>query len=141
MAMEEQEKFEFDELKRQVEDLRYILAKKTGGGSADVKANIVAPSNVPISGIPNDSITKALMADDSIGKNEWDYEQVSVTVSAGQSTGTATVTSGSIIVGFRFTGNNDQFVDNIAVSGTTLTITLAANATADNTFQVTLIKT
>ena len=77
---------------------------------------------------------------DSVAQAELDYEQVSVTVSAGSSSGTATVTSGSTIFGWRVTGNQDQFIDNMAVSGTTLTVTLAANATADNTFSVTLLK-
>lgn len=38
--------FEFEELKRQVEDLRFQLSRKTGSGSADFKGNIVSPSNV-----------------------------------------------------------------------------------------------
>lgn len=35
-------------------------------------------------------------------------------------------------------GNQDQFVDNVAISGTTLTVTLATNATATNTYKVTV---
>ena len=34
----------------------------------------------------------------------------------------------------------DQYVDNIAISSTTLTVTLAANATANNTFVVTVLE-
>lgn len=90
--------------------------------------------------IASNAITQAKMADDSIGQAELKTNIVSVTVSAGSAAGTATVTSGAIIIGWRATGNQDQFIDNIAVSGTTLTITLAANATADNTFQVTLLE-
>ena len=127
-------------LKSEIEDLRYMLNKKTGGGSADIKGKIVAPSSIPTATIDNSSITNAKMADDAIKQAELDYETANVTVSAGSATGTATVTSGSIVLGWRPTGNNDQFVDNIAVSGTTLTVTLTANATADNTFQVTLLK-
>ena len=139
--MDEQEKFEFEQLKRDVEDLRYLIAKKIGGGSADVKANIVAPSSGAAGAIASNSITNAMMTDDSVKQAELDYEQVSVTVLAGASTGTATVTLGAKVFGApRPTGNQDQFVDNCAVSGTTLTITLAANATADNTFEVTLLK-
>ena len=126
-------------LKREMEDIRYLLNKKTGGGSADIKGKIVAPSTVA-SVLADNAVNNAAMADDAIKQAELDYEQVSVTVSAGASSGTATVTSGSIIFGWRATGNQDQFVDNMAVSGTTLTVTLAANATADNTFQVTLLK-
>ena len=80
------------------------------------------------------------MVDDSIKQAELDTETVTVTVSAGSASGTAIVTSGSIILNVRPTGNQDQFIDNVAVSGTTLTITLGANATADNTFSVVLLK-
>ena len=93
-----------------------------------------------ISSIADNTITNAMMTNDAIKQAELDYEQVSVTVSAGASTGTATVTTGSIVIGWRATGNQDQFVDNISISSTTLTVTLAANATADNTFQITLLK-
>ena len=91
--------------------------------------------------IASNAITQIKMADDSIGQAELKTNIVAVTVNAGASTGTATVTSGAIIIGWRATGNQDQFVDNISISGTTLTITLGANATADNTFQVTLLET
>ena len=76
----------------------------------------------------------------SVGQSELNYEVVEVTVSSGGKTGTATVTEGSIILGYYPATNQDQFVDNIAISGTTLTITLAANATADNVFKVVLLK-
>ena len=104
-----------------------------------------------VSSLADNSVTNAMlqdnvvsqteMQDDAIGQAELDYEQVSVTVLATATTGTATVTSGAIIVGWRATGNQDQFIDNISISGTTLTVTLAAAATADNTFQITLLKT
>lgn len=63
-----------------------------------------------------------------------------VTVTAGQTTGTATVVSGSKILGFYPAGNQDQHVDNIAISSTTLTVTLAAAATANNTFKVNVLE-
>lgn len=126
-------------LERDVATIRYLLAKKTGIGSDDVRANIVQPSDVQAT-IAASTITNTMMADDAIKQAELDYEVVAVTVSAGASTGTGTVTSGSIVLGYRPTGNNDQFVDNVSISGTTLTITLAANATADNTFSVVLLK-
>ena len=126
-------------LKRELGELRYILHKKIGGGSADIKGNIVQPSNVTAT-IAADSITQAMIGSGAIGQSEFKYEQVTVTVTAGNPSGTATVTSGSIIIGWRATSNQDQFIDSMAVSGTTLTVTLAANATADNVFQVTLLK-
>ncbi|WP_425005759.1 hypothetical protein [Mycolicibacterium sp. S3B2] len=63
-----------------------------------------------------------------------------VTVTAGQSSGTATVVAGSVVVGFYPSGNQDQFVDNVAIGGTTLTVTLAANATANDTYKVTVVE-
>ena len=120
---------EISKLKDEIADLRYLLFKKTGGGSADVKANIVAPSTV----------TTTLTAN-SVKQTQLYTETVAVTVTAGNPTGTATVTTGSIILGWYATGNQDQLVDSIVVSGTTLTITLAANATLNNTFSVILLK-
>lgn len=45
------------------------------------------------------------------------------------------------ILGIVPTWNQDQFVDNIAINGSwVLTVTLAAAATADNTFRVSILK-
>lgn len=126
-------------LEQEVEDLRYALNRKTGGGSADIKGNIISPSTLGGS-YPAGSVDQTAIGAGAVGQSELKYEQVSVTVTAGNPSGTATVTSGSIIVGWRATGNQDQLIDNMAVSGTTLTITLAANATANNTFEVILLK-
>jgi len=90
--------------------------------------------------LPADSVVKADLADDSVGKNELDVTLAAVTVSAGNPSGTATVVSGSVILGYYPTSNQDQHVDSIAISGTTLTVTLAAAATADNTFKVVCLK-
>ncbi len=126
---------QIDQLKNELSSLRYVLFRKTGLGSSDIKGSIVAGVTYADLSIP----TSALQ-NDSVDKDKLDIEQLSVTVSSGSSTGNVTITSGSIVIGFRPTGNNDQFVDNIAISGTTLTITLANNATLDNTFEVTLLK-
>ncbi|MDQ0869039.1 hypothetical protein QFZ70_001512 [Arthrobacter sp. V1I9] len=65
---------------------------------------------------------------------------VAVTVNAAANSGTATVKAGAKILGILPAGNQDQFVDNVALSGTTLTVTLAAAATANNTFNVTVLE-
>ena len=126
-------------LKNELEDLRYILHKKIGGGSADIKGNVVSPSTVNAT-IAADSVTQAMIAPAAVGQSELKYESVTVTVSAGQPSGTGTATSGAVIVGYRPAGNVDQLVDSIAISGTTVTVTLAANATAQNDFVVLLLK-
>lgn len=80
------------------------------------------------------------IADASIVKAKVSYEIKTVTVSALATSGTATVVAGGEIVGIIPAGNQDQLVDNVAISGTTLTVTLAAAATADNTFKVFVLK-
>ena len=120
--------------------LRSVVFKKTGLSSAQIRGVIVDPSTVSAT-IGANSVAQSSMQDSSVGSAELKYELVSVTVSAGNPSGTGTATSGSVIIGWRPTGNIDAFVDNIAISGTTVTVTLGANATADNTFVVILIKT
>lgn len=90
--------------------------------------------------IGNNAITTTKIADAAVTKSKLSYEVVTVTVSAGNNSGQATVTSGSVVLGYYPATNQDQFVDNISVSETTLTLTLAANATADNVFKVVLLK-
>lgn len=64
---------------------------------------------------------------------------VDVTISAGQTSGTATVEYGSKIIGNYAISNQDQLIDSIAISGATLTVTLAVAATADNVIRVTYV--
>jgi len=68
------------------------------------------------------------------------YQVVPVTVAAGATSGSGTCAAGSVVIGYYPAGNQDQFVTNISVSGTTVTVTLKAAATADNTFNVVLLK-
>lgn len=74
-----------------------------------------------------------------IRKRNIELTEVAVTVDAGETVGTATVLAGQTIVGFVPTAQ-DQVIESIAISGTTLTVTMAAAATADNTFTVNVIK-
>ena len=76
----------------------------------------------------------------TVKKGMISYEVVAVTVAAAATSGTGTCTADSIILGYYPTSNQDQFVDSIAVSGTTVTVTLAAAATADNVFNVVMLK-
>ena len=132
-------KSEVQKLKQEMVDMHFLLHRKTSGGSADIRGKIVNPSTVAAT-IAAGSITSTMLGSNSVIQSKWASETVAVTVSAGASSGTGTCTSGSIIIGWRPTGNIDQFVDSIAVSGTTVTVTLGANATADNTFSVILLK-
>src|SRR3990167_4607013 len=118
-------------LKNEVEELKYRLFKVVGGRSAEIRGNIVQPSNVAAT-ISADSVTQAMIGAAAVGQSELKYEEVTVNVTAGQTSGTGTATSGSVIVGFRPSGNVDQAIDSIAISGTTVTVTLGAAATAQN---------
>ena len=118
-----------------------FLKRKSVGGDKTTGTSDIADNTITQAMMQDNAIGQAEMRDDSIGQGELKEEYVAVTVSAGQTSGTGTATSGAKIIGFRPTGNQDQFVDNIAISGTTVTITLGAAATADNTFEVILLKT
>lgn len=63
-----------------------------------------------------------------------------VNVAATATSGTAAVAAGSVVLGIYPAGNQDQLVDNVAISGTVLTITLSAAATAQNNFKVTILE-
>jgi len=114
-------------------------------GTSELAANAVETvkildANVTTAKIADLNVTTGKLAAAAVTQAKLSYEVVSVTVVAAATSGTATVTDGSIILGYYPTGNQDQFVDNIAIASTTLTITLAAAATADNTFNVILLK-
>ena len=87
----------------------------------------------------DNAVGNAEMLNDAIKQAELDTEEVSLTVSSGNPSGTATVTSGARVSTVRPTAQ-DQIIKSVVVSGTTLTITLLNNATADNVFVVTLLK-
>jgi len=117
-----------------------ILKRRSVGDDKVLNITNIPANSITTAMLQALAVTTAKIAAAAVTQSKLSYETASVTVSAGTASGTATVTSGSIILGFRPTGNQDQFIDNISVSGTTLTVTLAANATADNTFQVILLK-
>ena len=125
------------------------LSIKTDGGiligngtTAEVKtlSGDVTVDKNGVTSIGSKKVTTGKINDGAVTAPKLSYEVVEVTVATGQTTGTGTVTAGSIILGYYPISNQDQFVDSIAVSETTLTITLAVAATADNKFKVVLLK-
>lgn len=154
--MNEEQTFLLEKLQRDIEDLRFELARKTGVGSADVKVRIVQPSTIPSGALGAGAIDnanmfaagvvdKAAIGADSVGNSEWDYEFADITISGTNTSGTAGVTSGSIPVGYyltAFTTPTASYVQ-LVVSGTTLTATLAVAPGAGNsiTIRTVLIKT
>lgn len=75
---------------------------------------------------------------------EGDVKNVAVTVSIGQTAGASAADPtlvGATVVGFAGTSNQDQLIDSIAVEATgAITVTLAAAATANNVFDVAILK-
>lgn len=62
-----------------------------------------------------------------------------VTVALWETTGTATVVVWSKVLGIFPVSNQDQLIDSVLITDTTLTVTLTAAATADNVFKVSAI--
>ena len=155
--MNEEQIFLFEKMQRDIEDLRYLIAKKIGGGSADVKANIVNPSTVPsgslaAGAIDNANMFAAAVVDqtaigaNAVGQSELSDEEVTITISDAATSNTATITSGAVIAGTylsAFSGTPTASYYKLEISGTTLTATVVAAPGAGNsiTIKVRLIKT
>jgi len=105
-----------------------------------LKRHHISEGEVLAGEVAKDAVGPDEIKADAVKQSELAYEEVTVTVAAGATSGTATVTEGAIVLGYYPAGNQDQFVDNISISATTLTLTLAAAATADNVFKVVLLK-
>lgn len=84
------------------------------------------------------------IANAAVTKSKIGYTAVAVTVALGAATGSSAADAalvGGEILGIYPTGNQDQLVDNVVLNGDgSVTVTLAANATADNTFKVVTLK-
>lgn len=105
-----------------------------------IEAGEIADGSVTADKLAADAVTEEKIAADAVTADKLDIEVLEVTVSSGASTGTATCTEGAIVIGYYPTQNQDQFIDSIHISGTTLTVTLASSATADNKFNVVCLK-
>ncbi len=70
------------------------------------------------------------------------FKKVAVTVSAAAGSGASAADAeleGGAIMGILPAGNQDQFVDDVTIAANgAVTVTLAANATVDNDFEVTV---
>ena len=152
--MNEELQKRINDLENQIADILYILRRKTGLGPNDIKGNIVSGTG-SIGIIPSDTITAAMlqsnsvsnakMQNDSIKQAELDYEVVTLAFASGDTSQTATVTSGSVIVGVYesvVTSTPAQGELQLAISGTTLTGTRSASpgGAAAITYTVVLLK-
>jgi hypothetical protein len=90
------------------------------------------------------AIETAEIADGAVRKSKVGYKSVAVTVAAGQTSGSSSADAelvGGEILGYYPTGNQDQLVDNVVLNANgSVTITLAAAATSDNTFKVVVLR-
>ncbi|MDD3972911.1 MAG: hypothetical protein PHC31_13505, partial [Clostridia bacterium] len=100
----------------------------------------IGAKKVVTASINDGAVTSTQLGAAAVTASKLSYEVVEVTVTAEENTGTGTVTAGSIILGCYPKSNQDQFIDSVIVSETTVTVTLAAPATADNVFNVVLLK-
>ena len=125
------------------------LSVKTDGGiligngtTAAVKtlSGDVTMTNAGAVTIEAKKVTTAKIDNAAVTATKLSYEVVEVKVLKDATAGTGTVTAGSVILGCYPTSNQDQFIDSVVVSGTTVTVTLADKATADNVFNVVLLK-
>ena len=109
-----------------------------------VGAREILDQGIGTSDIDDDAITTAKIADGAVTKGKVGYKVVTVTVSSGATSGSSSADSelvGGEIVGVYPAGNQDQFINDISLnSDGSITITLAAAATADNTFKVVVLK-
>jgi hypothetical protein len=114
--------------------------------AVDSASNII-PKNRVVIGYRNsasDEFVPVWLKNLLIKKSRIGYKTVAVTVTTGNPSGASGNDAdlvGGEIIGIVPTGNQDQFVDNVTIDGNgAVTVTLAAAATADNTFKVTVLR-
>jgi len=101
-------------------------------------------SKEELEGLVTGSVKTADLDDNVVTAAKLAEKVVAVTVVAGATSGSSAADPelvGGRILGYYSTGNQDQLVDSVALGADgSVTITLAAAATADNTFNVVVAK-
>jgi hypothetical protein len=104
----------------------------------------IADSAVTAAKIADGEVKAAEIAAGVVGKAKLAYKTVAVTVAATATSGSSAADPelvGGEIIGCYSTGNQDQLVDSVVLNADgSVTVTLAAAATADNTFNVVVAK-
>ena len=94
--------------------------------------------------IQDGTVGTAQLASAAVTKGKISYKVVTVTVAAGATSGSSAADDELVdgeIIGVYSAGNQDQFISNVTLnSDGSITITLAAAATNDNTFKVIVLK-
>ncbi|MBW2675547.1 MAG: hypothetical protein JRD89_19410 [Deltaproteobacteria bacterium] len=103
----------------------------------------IAHRTIDTNRLEDEAVTNAKIADNAVTAGKMFAKTVSVTVAATATSGSSAADPdlvGGAIVGYYPTGNQDQLVDSIVLNPDgSVTITLAAAATADNTFNVVVL--
>ena len=109
-----------------------------------VTAAKLAADAVETAKILNLNVTTAKLAAGAATKAKIGYKAVAVTVAAAATSGSSAADADlvdGVIIGYHPTGNQDQFVDNVVLNANgSITVTLDAAATANNTFNVIVLK-
>lgn len=109
-----------------------------------VKVAEIAPNSVGTEELIDGAVTTQKLAAGAVTKAKIGYKVVAVTVAAAATSGSSAADPelvGGEIIGIYPTGNQDQFVDNVVLNADgSVTVTLAAAATAANTFNVIVLK-
>jgi hypothetical protein len=109
-----------------------------------VKIAEVAANSVGTEELVNGAVTTEKLASGAVTKSKIGYKVVAVTVRAGNNSGSSAADAdlvGGQIIGIYPTGNQDQLIDNVTLNANgSVTVTLAGNATSDNTFNVVVLK-
>lgn len=115
-----------------------LIARKTVG---DDKTYNITATNVAAN-----SVTQAMMTSGSVGQSQWKYEVATLAFASGDTSKTASVTSGSIVIGCyssSVTSTPAQGELQLSISSTTLTgaRSAAPGGAAAQTYTIILLKT
>jgi hypothetical protein len=112
--------------------------------TGSVQTADIADGAVNAAKIADGTIVAAEIASGAVTKAKMGLKVVAVTVAAGATSGSSAADAelaGGEILGYYPTGNQDQLVDSVVLGADgSVTVTLAAGATADNTFNVVVAK-
>ncbi len=121
---------------REIIRAQWVFEQPISLPDSNISTPMIADDAVTTAKILNLNVTPAKLAADCVGTAKVDFTAVAIAVNNGSTTGTGTCESGAAVLGYHATSNMDQFVDSVAISGTTITVTLAGAATNTNNFSV-----
>jgi len=115
-----------------------VVAKEIETEELEATAQVIGTAE-----IEDGAVSTAKIAANAVTAAKTFVKTVAVTVAAAATSGSSAADSdlvGGTILGHYSTGNQDQFVDNVVLNADgSVTVTLAAAATADNTFNVVVL--